>query len=113
MARSFKTYAHAMFLTTGDRILSIATKPDFYLKCAVTDTGKVFTLVCAGDENVTVKSADHGGKDSVRDIADQLVARLATRSGAKAEDMSISEGAARPRVSLNLAPLNLSKKASK
>jgi hypothetical protein len=111
MARSIKTFAHALTLSTGDRVLSVQGKPDHSLRMQVTKEGKTFTLTCAGDV-VTVKSQEHGGAGSVRDIADQLCERLAARSGATAAEMSIGEGPARARVALNLEASS-GKRASK
>jgi len=107
MARSIKTFAHALTLSTGNRVLSVKGKPDYTLTLKVTKEGKTFTLACGSDAAVTVKSQEHGGADSVRDIADQLCERLASRSGATAADMQIGEGPARQRIALNLEPVSV------
>lgn len=107
MARSIKTFAHALTLSTGNRVLS-THKADFSLAMQVSESGdKTFTLKCGSDAPVVVKSQEHGGKGSVRDIADQLCERLAARSGATAAEMQIGEGPARQRVALNLEPVSV------
>jgi hypothetical protein len=114
MARSIKTFAHALTLSTGNRVLSVKGKPDYTLTLKVSKDGdKTFTLACGSDAPVTVKASEHGasgsgvGNAALRDIAEQLCERLASRSGAGAAEMALGEGAARVRVALNLEPVSV------
>lgn len=110
MARSIKTFAHALTLAQSDKILT-TPKADYSLSLKCTPDGKVFTLRCGAQVNV-VKAADHGGVGSVRSIADQLCERLAQASGASVGEMVLGEQP-RAKVALNLEPISVASKAKK
>lgn len=104
---SLKTYAHALVLARSSRRLSTG-KPGFHIDAIVRDGSKSFILSCGSE--VSTAEVPKGG--SVRDVADQLVAILADKSGATAADMSMGDVKAGERTPLVLTPVS-GKRASK
>lgn len=105
---SFKTYAHALVLARSSRRLTTG-KPGYHIDAIVRDGRKSFVLSCGSE--VSTAEIPEGG--SVRDIADQLVSILASKSGATAQDMAMGDVGAGERTKLVLQPLNVAAKRSK
>jgi len=101
---SLATYAHALRLAQSPRRLS-SGKPGYHID--VTVPGKSFTLTCGAE----VSTAEVPAGGSVRDIADQLVAILAEKSGQTAREMSMGDIGGGERTKLVLTPVASSKRS--